>query len=233
MDIHCHLLPCVDDGPGSLEDTKTLLSMAYRQGVRRMIATPHYRPEMFEPSMNRVINSYSRTKELAAEMGIELRLGCEFYRNEELISLLQERQRPAMAGSRYVLVEFSTRDLFQVIHNMVYDLTVNGYIPIIAHIERYACCSDIEKVRRLRELGACIQVNAATVLGGAGLRMKKYCFQLMKADLIDFIASDSHDARVRKPNLGECAKLVGRKLGREYAERIFWENPNRIWKNGR
>lgn len=231
IDIHCHMLPHVDDGPGSVEDTRALLKKAYKQGVRRIIVTPHYRPEMFEPSMRRVIYSYSRTKELAAEMGLELRLGCEFYRNEKLLSMLKEKERPTMAGSRYVLVEFSTGDLFQTIHNTAYELIVNGYKPIIAHIERYACCSDIKRAKELRELGAYIQVNAATVLGDAGLRMKKYCINLMKADLIDFIASDSHDIKVRKPNLGECAKLVSKKIGKDYAERIFWENPSRIWEN--
>ncbi len=228
-DIHCHMLPFVDDGPDSVMEAKALLAESYEQGVRRIIVTPHYRPEMFETPIKRIRYSYSRMKEIAAEMGIRMRLGCEFYRNEHLVSLLRERERPSLAGSRYVLIEFSTNDLFQTIHNSVYELLTNGYKPVIAHIERYACCGEIEKIQELRALGASIQINAGAVLGNAGRHTRRYCKKLMQADLIDFIASDTHDTKNRRPNLGECAAFVEKKMGKEYAFRIFVTNPGKIW----
>lgn len=230
-DIHCHILPHVDDGPEKVEESRKLLEEAYKQGVRRIIATPHYRVEMFEPSMKRVCYSYSHLRGIAAEVGIDLRLGCEYHRNERMIQCLKDRKRPTMSKSRYVLVEFSPGDLFQVIRNYVYELVTNGYRPIIAHIERYLSCSEIERVRELKQMGAYVQVNASAVIGEDGRLTKKYCQKLMKADLIDYIASDMHDSKIRKPNLGKCASYVTRKMGKEYAAKIFVKNPSNIWKN--
>lgn len=229
-DIHCHMLPHVDDGPGKVEEATKLLEESYKQGIRRIIVTPHYRPEMFEPSMKRVCYSYNHLRGIAADIGIELRLGCEYYRNEKIVRHMTNHNRPTMAGSKYVLVEFSPGDLFQVLRNYVYDLVTNGFRPIVAHIERYLCCAEIEKVRELKDMGASIQVNASAILGDDGRMTKRYCAQLMKADLIDFIASDSHDIKTRKPNLGKCASYVSRKMGKPYAKRIFVTNPENIIK---
>ena len=228
-DIHCHMLPKIDDGPDSVQEVRALLAGACAQGVRRIIVTPHFRPEMFEASMKRIRYSYSRMKELAGEMGMHLKLGCEWYRNEDMVRLLKEKERPSLAGSRYVLIEFSTNDLFQTVYNYIYELQLNGYRPVIAHIERYECCKNLENVRELRNLGACMQVNAGSLLGESGRHVRKYCQKLMKSDLLDFIASDAHDVKVRRPNLGDCAALVEKQMGKEYARRIFVKNPGKIW----
>lgn len=231
IDIHCHILPKVDDGPDTVEESRKILEEAYRQGVRCIIATPHYRPEMFESSMRKVVYSYRNLREIADDIGITLCLGCEYYRNDMMITHLKNRNRPTMSGGKYVLVEFSTHDMFQIIRKHVYDLTAHGYKPIIAHVERYFCCQEIKNILELRELGAYIQVNAGSVNGEAGLRIKKFCLQLMKEDLVDFIASDTHNTRSRKMNLKKCAQYVTRKMGRQYANRIFVSNPLNILKS--
>lgn len=228
-DIHCHMLPHVDDGPEKVEEARRLLEAAHKQGVRRMIVTPHYRPHMFEPTMKRVCFSFNHLRAVATEVGIDLRLGCEYYRNEKMIRHFNEHRRPTMAGSKYVLIEFSPGDLFQTLRNNIYELVTNGYRPIIAHIDRYPCCYDPERVRELKELGAYIQVNASAVIGDDGRTVKRFCAQLMKADLIDYIASDAHDMKRRKPNLGQCASYVSKKMGKEYAKRIFVKNPANIF----
>lgn len=230
-DIHCHILPMVDDGPESVEEALEILQEAYEQGVRVMIVTPHFRPEMFEPSMKRVMYSYQHLRDAAREIGIKLRLGCECYRHEELLQKIIEKRRPSMAGSRYVLLEFSGHDLYSTIRNYIYEFTSHGYYPIIAHAERYVACQRIEHIRELRQMGALIQVNAASVLGEDGWQIKMHCQKLMKEDLIDFIASDTHNTSNRKMNLKKCASYVKRKMGKKYAEQIFKENPSKIWKN--
>ena len=136
-----------------------------------------------------------------------------------------------MAGSRYVLIEFSMNDLFPTIRNYVYELITHGYQPIIAHVERYFCCQKMEKIQELKDMGALIQVNAGSVLGEEGWKLKKFCLELMKKDLIDFIASDTHNTSDRKLNLKKCASYVTKKMGKQYAERIFFNNPLNILKN--
>lgn len=231
IDIHCHILPKVDDGPDSVEESLKILKDMKRQGIKHVIVTPHYRPEMFEPSMKRVIYSYRHLRDIAYEMGVSMSLGCEYYRNEQIIDHMDNRKRPSMAGSRYVLIEFSMNDLFPTVRNYVYELVTHGYQPIVAHVERYFCCQKMEKIQELKDMGALIQVNAGSVLGEEGWKLKKFCLELMKKDLIDFIASDTHNTSDRKLNLKKCASYVTKKMGKQYAERIFFNNPLNILKN--
>ena len=231
IDIHCHILPKVDDGPDSVEESLKILKDMRRQGIKHIIVTPHYRPEMFEPSMKRVIYSYRHLRDIAYDMGVSMSLGCEYYRNEQIIDHMDNRKRPSMAGSRYVLIEFSMNDLFPTVRNYVYELVTHGYQPIVAHVERYFCCQKMEKIQELKDMGALIQVNAGSVLGEEGWKLKKFCLELMKKDLIDFIASDTHNTSDRKLNLKKCASYVTKKMGKQYAERIFFNNPLNILKN--
>ena len=231
IDIHCHILPKVDDGPDSVEESLKILREMKKQGIMHVIVTPHYRPEMFEPSMKRVIYSYRHLRDIAYEMGVSMSLGCEYYRNEQIIDHMDNRKRPSMAGSRYVLIELSMNDLFPTVRNYVYELVTHGYQPIVAHVERYFCCQKMEKIQELKDMGALIQVNAGSVLGEEGWKLKKFCLELMKKDLIDFIASDTHNTSDRKLNLKKCASYVTKKMGKQYAERIFFNNPLNILKN--
>ncbi|MGN9056937.1 CpsB/CapC family capsule biosynthesis tyrosine phosphatase [Bariatricus sp. HCP28S3_A7] len=231
IDIHCHILPKVDDGPDSVEESLKILKDMRRQGIKHVIVTPHYRPEMFEPSMKRVIYSYRHLRDIAYDMGVSMSLGCEYYRNEQIIEHMDNRKRPAMAGSRYVLIEFSMNDLFPTIRNYVYELITHGYQPIIAHVERYFCCQKMEKIQELKNMGALVQVNAGSVLGEEGWKLRKFCLDLMKKDLVDFVASDTHNTSDRKLNLKKCASFVTKKMGKQYAERIFFNNPLNILKN--
>lgn len=231
IDIHCHILPKVDDGPDSVEESLKILKDMKRQGIKHVIVTPHYRPEMFEPSMKRVIYSYRHLRDIAYNMGVSMSLGCEYYWNEQIIEHMDNRIRPSMAGSRYVLVEFSMNDLFPTVRNYVYELITHGYQPIIAHVERYFCCQKMEKIQELKDMGALVQLNAGSVLGEEGWKLKIFCLDLMKKDLVDFIASDTHNTSDRKLNLKKCASYVTKKMGKQYAERIFFNNPLNILKN--
>ena len=231
VDIHCHILPGVDDGSPDMETSRAMIRDAYEQGVRYIIATPHYRPEMFEPSMKKVIRVYHELRDYAEEVGIGLRLGCEYYRNEQMIRHLDKKLRPTMLGSRYVLTEFSTNDSFVTVRNYIYELITKGYRPIVAHVERYFCCQEPERIQELKKLGAQIQINADSVLGYEGHTIKKFCAGLMKDDLVDLIGSDAQNLEGRKMNLGKCATNVRKKMGQDYAEEIFVDNPRRIWKS--
>lgn len=231
IDIHCHILPRIDDGPGMVEEAMAILEDMHKQDICCVIATPHYRKEMFEPSMKRVLYSYKQMQELAREKGMALKLGCEYYRDEDIFSDLKNKKRPTMARGEYVLVEFSTNDMFATIRNYVYELIARGYKPIIAHVERYFSCQSFDKIRELRELGAYIQINADSVIGNMGWKWKKFCMELMKQDLVDFIASDTHNTRNRTCNLKKCADYVSRKMGKNYTKKIFYDNPLNILKN--
>lgn len=109
FDIHCHIVPGVDDGAADIEETRKLLEMEYKQGVRNIILTPHFRFQMFETSLEKVQRQFRLAEEAAADISkdLHLYLGCEFHANMEMLPMLREKKVSTMAGSRYVLVEFS------------------------------------------------------------------------------------------------------------------------------
>lgn len=235
IDIHCHLVPGVDDGADTLYDAGKILQMEYWNGVSAVIATPHYRPGMFETSQEEVIRQFQRVAQMAerSRSGMRVYLGCEYHSAPFLVEDLKEGRRPTMAGSKYVLVEFSGRHTYTQIRNQVYELTAAGYRPIIAHAERYPCLvSDSLLIDELVNAGAQIQVTASSVIGEAGRNSKKFCKKLLKEHLVDYIATDAHDISHRKPDLATCASYVAKRYGVDYAKKIFISNPREIIKNG-
>lgn len=231
IDIHCHVLPFVDDGPETLEEAIEILEESKRQGIRHMIVTPHYRREMFEPLKHQLIESFRMLQKEASARGMQIFLGCEYYRDSEIYEKIENAERPTMAGTPYVLVEFSVQDSFTYIRNFLYEMKIRGFQPIIAHVERYESCWSIEKIRELSDCGIKIQINAATVLGRHGWKDKRTCLDLMKEDLIDFIASDVHNMTNRSQNLEKCAEYVEKKMDAEYRKKIFYDNPANILRN--
>ena len=111
FDIHCHIVPGVDDGAADIEETRKLLEMEYKQGVKNIILTPHFRFRMFETPLEKVQRQFHLAEEAAADISkdLHLYLGCEFHANMEMLPMLREKKVSTMAGSRYVLVEFKSK----------------------------------------------------------------------------------------------------------------------------
>ena len=184
-DIHCHIVPGVDDGATDIEETGKLLRMEYEQGVRTIIATPHFRFRMFETSAEKVKEQFKLVEKAAAEVASDLHvyLGCEFHTNMEMISMLRENKVMTMAGSRYVLTEFSHNSEENYIRERLSTLLSGGYKPIVAHIERYeATRTSMDFVEELVDMGVCMQINADSITGKDGFFTKRYCNRVMKQD---------------------------------------------------
>ena len=157
FDIHCHIVPSVDDGASSAEEAYKMLQMEYRQGVRNIIATPHYRLQMFETPIETVEHQFLVLRQLARKVAPDLHvyLGCEFHSNMEMVEMLRSGEVHTMVGSRYVLTEFSGSTKASYIRERLYSLLSHGYKPIVAHIERYECMrKDIGFVEEMAVLGA-------------------------------------------------------------------------------
>ena len=160
---------------------------------------------------------------------LRLYLGCEFYVNMEMVPSLKAHRGYSMAGSRYVLAEFSGSTEASYIRERLYSLLSNGYKPIVAHIERYECMrKDIDFVEDMIDMGAMMQVNADSLIGKDGFGTKRYCSKLLQAGDIHFVGSDCHGSRERISRIGEAYDFVCQKAGKEYAETIFKNNPQKI-----
>lgn len=232
-DIHCHIIPGVDDGARTKSQVRELLKMEYESGVRRLVLTPHYRKGMFEADRESVIKraSYVRDEMRNLGMDMELYLGCEYHANSDMIEELRENPHFRINGSNYVLVEFSTSHSFAKIRNWIYQLVTSGFVPIVAHIERYPAVDCIEKVEELINLGALMQVDAGAILGEYGFRQKRMSWKLLKEHMVHFVASDAHDTEKKCPNLKECVGKLEKKLGKLYTRDLLIGNPQKILKS--
>ena len=232
VDIHCHILPCVDDGAGGTEEALRLLKMQEEAGVTRVILTPHLRSRMFETPDDEIIRRFMQLNERKKEAGIkaELSLSREYHYDRSLSETLKEGREILMAG-RVMLLEFSHDTAFEDMYHGVQILRKRKITPLIAHIERYReIQKDTDKAASLRDLGALIQVNAGSILGEEDRAGKKCAHALIKGDIVFAVGSDSHNVRDRQPNLKECEALLTKKYGAEYARKVLSDNPSKLFK---
>lgn len=232
VDIHCHLLYGVDDGADTIEESAKMLYHAKEQGIEAIILTPHYRHGMFAYPKDAIASHFLELKPYAKELGIRLALGTEYHVNSQIVEALKGGRCQTLAGSRYVLSEYSHSSEYSYVYQMTQELILNGFIPVIAHVERYACMTeDIERADELRQLGAWIQMNADAVLGLEGRGSKKYAKRMIASGYVDVVASDSHGAKQRVCHMDECRAYLAKKFGADISDKLLRENPMTIIEN--
>ncbi len=222
IDIHTHLLPGVDDGSPNMETSIKLIKEEIIQGVTDIFVTPHFYKNRGYYSLadkNKEIFNDLLKEIKKQNLDVNLFLGNEIYYNERILKRLREGEVITLNNSKYVLIEFSfTRESENMV-DAVNNLTASGYIPIIAHPERYPYFTDIEGYEYLKRHGAMFQINASSLLGNYGRKIKKLVYTLLEANLVDFIASDIHD--FRRANLSVAYKEIVKKFSKEKAEQLF------------
>ena len=230
IDIHTHILYGMDDGAKTLEDAVSILEKAYEAGTRVVFFTPHNMRAGFdtERANEHMAELVPYMKERFPQLSFYG--GCEILCSPSAIEGVITGQLPTLASSRYILVEFMPAAFYSEMLSAIRRIVASGYIPIIAHTERYECLKP-DKVKELVTSGALIQLNARSVIGKNGFFAKRYCAKLLAKDLVHFIASDCHDIKVRVPQLDRCAALIEKKYGKETATRIFNQNPRQIINN--
>lgn len=227
IDIHTHILYGVDDGAKDINDSMGLLDEEREQGVDQVILTPHYGPKFGHPDTEVLREKFEAIREKAYKYypEIQLYLGSELYYQQGTVSDLKQGKVLTMNGTRYVLVEFATSDAYSHIYRAVQDFVYAGYIPILAHVERYkAVFGHVDKIVELIETGAYIQINAESLIGGIFDKRASFCKKLMKERLVHFLGTDCHDFRTRRPNMKPAAEVVRKK----HADQILYENPRRM-----
>ncbi|HEM3143877.1 tyrosine protein phosphatase [Streptococcus suis] len=239
IDIHSHIIFGVDDGPKTIEESLSLISEAYRQGVRYIVATSHRRKGMFETPEKIIMINFLQLKEAVAEVYPEIRLcyGAELYYSKDILSKLEKKKVPTLNGSRYILLEFSTNTPWKEIQEAVNEMTLLGLTPVLAHIERYdALAFQSERVEELIDKGCYTQVNSNHVLkpaliGERAKEFKKRTRYFLEQDLVHCVASDMHNLYSRPPFMREAYQLVKKEYGEDRAKALFKKNPLLILKN--
>lgn len=233
-DIHTHILPGVDDGARDFEQAKELVKLAWDNGTRTIILTPHYRGAYKANTVGYLRECFETfRKMLGTEFpGLNLYLGHEVFYQAEVPQLLYEGRILTLCDSDYVLLEFSSRSTRSQVVAAVSETIRYGYVPVIAHMERFEVFrKNMSLVDEMLQMGALIQLNADSVMGKHGFGVKRFCHDLLKSGCAHFIATDAHDGKSRPPLLRECFLYVRKKYGAEYAARVFYHNAQAIIEN--
>lgn len=231
VDLHCHILPYVDDGALRTEESEQLLDMLYLQGVRVICATPHLREKMFETPDEEIRAQFDELQAYAARRSYAVRLflSREYHCDRLTRERMEQGSLLRMGAGNTVLLEFSQRHDYDYILSWIDDARTRGYQPLVAHVERYpALEGDLDKVSALIQKGAKLQMNAGSILGHEGLRQAKWSRRLLKESMIHVVASDSHDPVDRPPELDACQRYLRKKIGDACADALMRDNPMRI-----
>jgi protein-tyrosine phosphatase len=225
VDIHSHILPGLDDGAKTLEESVAMLRMAAQDGTTDIVATPHSDLQYsFDPDL--VTQKIAELEEAAGGV-IAIHRGCDFHLHYDNIQdALANPAKYAINHRRYILVEFSDLLIARTTDEVFFRMLAAGMTPIITHPERNPLLQ-----RRLEQLeawvaqGILLQVTAQSFLGQWGREAKAFADVLMKRNLVHFVASDAHDAARRPPLLGEACRYVAGRWGERTAQALFVTNP--------
>lgn len=227
VDIHSHILHCVDDGSGSLETSVKMVEESCLQGVTDIILTPHFNSEILV-SDEEIVGRYNQLKNAVKEKGINVNLflGREVYYDSELKKVLPTLSNATLNNTKYLLIEFSLRQEYEI-SEVVYELKLMGYIPIVAHFERYFYATE-ETAREVKDYGGLIQLNVNSIVGKNKKHYLKLVKRLIKGKLVDFISSDVHDGRDYLMAKGR--EYIEKKYGKVVANDLFVSNAKEIIK---
>lgn len=230
-DIHCHIVPGVDDGAKDAATAAAMLKQSVAEGVSAIIVTPHFRADRDFCTPDKFEVGFSQLQVIAAHVAPKLRLypGSEARYRAGIAADLRSGAVPTLAGSRYVLLEFGTMDPLSRILQGVEELLASGFTPVIAHVERCRCLrKQPGAVLELVNMGAELQMNAESVLFGCGFRTGLFCRSLLRKGLVSYIGTDAHSDTWRKPEWKKCAAYLTRRFGEETAAALLGGNCGRI-----
>lgn len=238
IDIHTHILPGLDDGAASFEDTSNMARAAISEGITTIIATPHHANGTYTNTADNVAEHTHSVNEqlMAAGVPVTIRTGQEVRVHDDLLDAWHRGEILPLAGSSYILVEMPSSRIPKAMYELIHELCLLKLKPIIAHPERNAeVVKHPERLAELIEAGAFAQVTTHSLLGGFGKRIEQSAWSLMKDGLIHIVSSDAHHVERRGFRLREAYDSIERRMGEHWvsylqsnAQSIIEDKPFRI-----
>ncbi|UUV18715.1 hypothetical protein NRK67_15710 [Fusobacteria bacterium ZRK30] len=224
IDLHCHILPKIDDGSKDIEESLELILSAQKLGYRKICCTSHYRAGKYEnKNYDRVLKKLRDQLEID-KVEIELLEGNELFLDLEGLRALKEKKVKTLNRTNYLLVEAIPGMTEIALKKSLEKIISLGYKPVLAHVERYPFIK-VKTLYELKKMGVVIQVNLKS------LRNKKEIYRWIELDLIDILASDVHDKKYRNYELEDIMTEIDDRLGRETRGRLLRSNPEKIVNN--
>lgn len=232
IDLHCHILPGLDDGAATVEESCRMARLAVGSGVTDIAATPHCMPGRFEnfagPALERALGELRRR---LAEEGIPLRLhaGMEVFATPELPRQLEEGQLLTLGGSRYLLIEFAFGETEWFVQRTLRAVEAGTLVPVIAHPERYYFVQDNPAILSAwAEEGRVIQLNKGSFFGMFGRRAARAAHWCLDRGCVHLIGSDAHSPYRRTTRLEDIYDYAADFTAPEIADLLLRDNPAAI-----
>ncbi|MDQ2085671.1 CpsB/CapC family capsule biosynthesis tyrosine phosphatase [Herbivorax sp. ANBcel31] len=235
IDIHCHILNEVDDGPQSLDESVELCRKLKDAGISGIIATPHYIPGGgYMPTLKTIKTKMDKLKNVLEDKNIDMNIypGMEVFADYDVVDRLKNNEIISLNDTKYILIEFPMDIVPKHASNVVFSLLVEGYIPIIAHPERYT--SEYRKTGVLEDIiynGALVQINSGSILGDHGKKVQKEAFTLINNEMVHIVASDSHGQHRLLKNKDYLETKLIKFCGLENTQRLMYTNPLQVLEN--
>jgi protein-tyrosine phosphatase len=230
IDLHCHILPGLDDGSQSLEESLEMAAMAAGHGIRKIVATPH----CITGAARTVTQNVAMLQQLLEEVGIPLQIypGMEIFGTYDTARLLQEKKLLTLNGSRYPLIEFDFGTDGEDETEILRQVIAAGYTPVVAHPERCGCIRGMPQiVNRWKQMGCLFQINRGSLLGRYGFAVQEMALTLVHRGFATVIATDAHSAQVRTPRARDVYELLAEEISPMAAQVLTEINPQRILTN--
>lgn len=234
FDIHCHILPNIDDGPGSEDESMQMLKSAFSQGVCSVIATPHASPKYPKSSPGTIYKLCDKLQKRAQrEISPEFQVypGQEILLTDSVHEKLESGEILSLADSAYVLIEFFPSTPYSFIYRAVREFGMTSYVPVLAHIERYEVLREEGRVEELIRTGAYMQMNYRIIGGKWYDRSVTWCREMLMAGNVHFLGTDMHHMAYRAPETGTAFRWLWKHLDEAYLEDICCRNAQRLLNN--
>jgi protein-tyrosine phosphatase len=229
IDVHCHVLPGIDDGTKELAEAVELCRIAREAGTQIIVATPHHKPGSYQNPRSRILERVEDLQKKLDASGIALRIapGCEIFSDTGLPEKIAAEDVLTYGDARrHILLEFSFQQYPVNVDDMIFKLKLGGVTPVIAHPERIRYFQeDGERLVNLVRLGALAQITSSSLVGTFGSRVREISEQMIRRRCIHFLASDAHDLSYRTPDMQAARRKLEALVGAEEAKRMVEDNP--------
>lgn len=237
VDIHSHILPFVDDGSNDLEISFEMLKSAAAAGTDEIVLTPHCnlydREKNYLYEMQLVFDAFKQKVE-ERKINIKIYLGAEVFADESITQLLKKGLLPTINGSRFLMIEFDFYSTPAYICDTVRSIGRMGYVPIVAHPERYSCIKKINGVSmEIMNSGGLLQVNKGSLAGEFGESARQTALELISHNTAQFVASDAHSLSSRTVEMDLTYEIIEDYFGNKTAQSLLNDNPASLIRNGR
>ena len=232
IDLHCHILPGIDDGPELLNESIEMCRIAANDGISKVACVPHHVVGKYNNNREKIIKCVEKLQASIDSENIPLTLypGCEIRLDLNLVEKIKAGELLTMNDSgRYITLELPNEALPKNIEEIISSLIFAGIIPIVAHPERnHAIQNDPEILYQLVQLGALAQLTASSLTGRVGSRIEKFSTLLLEHKLAHMLVTDAHSSKQRRPTLSKGLKRLKEVVGEKAAMDMIEAIPEKI-----